>query len=331
MNTRPYSVMKNSKHISVNPMCLPELKLRPESLMLEEEFAQEVSRIFKFYDESMRFSNSFQPQEILSPQRINRSQARDSLSSSKRNSRNLQVNRLSKNIKRKQVKKALKQKFNKNNRSLVVLPLESEPAPKRKSSLENVRASFIQQGTYSNNTSDYYFSNSPESYESDISHLNTNSSYGSPASGGIFNSSASSPISAGLMSPTDCNVSIDISNMNIRNKNRVSKNVVKTTSNIYQIQQMPFIIQYNEANKYDSINIMIENTNDESIDEDSVILKINGSHESINPIESQSRDDDTKNEIDEQNKNLVSNSNINENENKNENTSENENENENVN
>eukprot|EP00833_Pecoramyces_ruminatium_P006703 jgi/Orpsp1_1/1180735/evm.model.c7180000074470.1 len=268
MSNRPHSVSKNLKQnrISVNPNCLPEIKIRPESLMLEEEFAKEVSRIFKYYDESLRYSkNSIQSFDSNKTHRINKSQTKESFSSSKRNSRNLQLNRLSKNIKRKKGASALKKRIS-QNRSLVILPIEPGITPNRKSSLSDYRVSFIQKGTYTHSKSEYYFDHSigsPESeISSEISPLNSSCSAGSPAS-------------IGLTTPTEGNISIDISNMNVKSKNRMSNNAVKTKSNIYQIQQMPYKIQYNddEANKYESVNITIENTNDSLVDEDSVVLQ----------------------------------------------------------
>lgn len=270
MSNRPHSVAKNLKQnrISVNPNCLPEIKIRPESLMLEEEFAKEVSRIFKYYDESLRYSkNSIQSFDSNKTHRINKSQTKESFSSSKRNSRNLQLNRLSKNIKRKKGASALKKRIS-QNRSLVILPIEPGITPNRKSSLSDYRVSFIQKGTYMHSKSEYYFDHSigsPESeISSEISPLNSSCSAGSPAS-------------IGLTTPTEGNISIDISNMNVKSKNRMSNNAVKTKSNIYQIQQMPYKIQYNddEANKYESVNITIENTNDSLVDEDSVVLQVN--------------------------------------------------------
>jgi len=265
MSNRPHSVIRNTKQnrISVNPSCLPEIKFRPESLMFEAEFAQEVSKIFKNYDESMKFSSSVQSTDSFLSQRINKSQARDSMSISKRSSNGLQINRQSKNIKRKN-KNSVKKRISQNRSSIILLPydIDDESSSKRNSQISSIRTSIIQKGTYNSNT-EYYFSSESESPSSNISPLNYNAS------------AVSSPTSYEEASPsTECNISIDITNMNIKNKNRVSRDAVKTNSNIYFIQQMPFKIQYNnEASKYDSVNIMIENTND-SLDEDSVVLNI---------------------------------------------------------
>jgi len=270
MSNRPHSIAKKRKQnrISINPNCLPEIKIRPESLMLEEEFSKEVSKIFKYYDESLRYSkNTVQPFELNSSNRINKSQSKDLTSSSKKNSRNLQLNRLSVNIKRKKGMNALQKKIS-QSRSLVLLPLEPGLIPKRKSSLVEYRISFIQKGTYTQSRTEYYFDNSVGSPESEVAleeskMLQRNSII-----------SAGSPITSALTSPTDGNISIDISNMNVKSKNRMSGNAVKTKSNIYQIQQMPYKIQYNEANKYDSINIMIENTAESISYEDSVVIQV---------------------------------------------------------
>ncbi|ORY58951.1 hypothetical protein LY90DRAFT_668916 [Neocallimastix californiae] len=295
MSNRPHS---KQNRISVNPNCLPEIKIRPESLMLEEELAKEVSRIFKNYDESFRYSKtSFKSFDPSPSHRINKSQTKDLESSSKRSSKNLQLNRLSKNIKRKKGKNAVQKRIS-NNRSLIILPIESELSSNRNSLLDNKRISFIQKGTYSHSKSEYYFDHNTESPDSELS---SEISQVSPFSN---SNSTDSPISATLTTPTDGNISIDISNMNVRSKNRMSKNAVKTKSSIYQIQQMPHTIQYNEASRYDSINIMIENADDSTADECSVVIQVNENEDNNNNTKSELNNNKNENSTNDENKDL---------------------------
>ncbi|ORX45618.1 hypothetical protein BCR36DRAFT_414480 [Piromyces finnis] len=264
MSNRPHSNVKNlnQNRISVNPSCLPEIKFRPESLMFEAEFAQEVSKIFKNYDESFKFSSPIQNPESVGSQRINRSQTRDSMSniSSKRNSKALQINRQSKNIKRKN-KNAVKKRISQNRSSMVILPfdMEGNGTSKRASKISSLRESIILKGTYNCNNVDYYFNSDSETTPYKISPLNCTSP--------IINS----PISANEISPSaDFNITIESNNINIKKRNRISKNLVKTNSNVYVIEQLAFKVQCNdEADKYNSVNVMVEDIDDSLVDEDS--------------------------------------------------------------